>query len=30
VTMREAVKYLPQSDQERLMAAYRRHEPAPA
>lgn len=28
VTMREAVKYLPAADAERLMAAYREHRPA--
>ena len=28
VTMREAVKYLPKADAERLMAAYREHRPA--
>jgi 3-methyladenine DNA glycosylase AlkD len=28
VTMREAVKYLPSVDAERLMAAYREHRPA--
>ncbi|HJP72253.1 MAG TPA: DNA alkylation repair protein, partial [Candidatus Limnocylindria bacterium] len=28
VTMREAVKYLPPADGERLMAAYREHRPA--
>jgi 3-methyladenine DNA glycosylase AlkD len=28
VTMRAAVKYLPASDQERLMAAYRSRRPA--
>ena len=30
VTMREAVKYLPEGDRDRLMAAYRRHAPATA
>jgi 3-methyladenine DNA glycosylase AlkD len=28
VTMREAVKYLPRADSDRLMAAYREHRPA--
>ncbi len=28
VTVREAVKYLPDVDRERLMAAYREHRPA--
>jgi 3-methyladenine DNA glycosylase AlkD len=28
VTMREAVKYLPEADRDRLMAAYREHRPA--
>ncbi len=28
VTVREAVKHLPDADRERLMAAYREHRPA--
>ena len=28
VTMREAVKYLPEADRDRLMAAYRERRPA--